>query len=516
MSQDLWSSYSARTCQVNLSESESSLSSVGDAVADQCQIVTELAQSWAEIDSATTVHRQDTAAPSSSTSYVSEPGRIHASPERFPLVPLEAVARQPAEFGFVEVYEDAVVAHRSSSSHNGHPRSRIGGLRYARKDMIFREAKLCECGSSLLSGFTPKSTASILQRLDQEGAEEVGRLHMAELALSPTGRNEWLGPGKNPWDVTRVSGGSSSGSGISVATRAVDFSLGTDTGGSVRLPAAACGVTGLKPTNGLLPLDGVLPLSPTLDCLGILAPTARTIAAVFERLIATNADALLKPEAGPPTVRFATLDDTDPVDPPMRDAALRLKSILLKLGYAIDDCPAPELDSMGKIASLIMSAEAASVWIDELRSEPRRFHLEIRRRIERGTLVPAPIYLKARRARCALLNSFLTRYIPPATILVIPTTPGEAPTIASSLDGTPETLETRFHNYSYWTRGINYLGLPAISIPIGFGPNGLPLGMQLIGRPFADRAVLRAAIAIQDATAWHLKLPPCLTRGLYG
>lgn len=536
MSKEWWAEFARSASDVELSPREEGDDTLVSSVLAQSAVVRSLPLDWADTPLGTIEWAPSDGDPAPGPAALTDYAGSFDPDRTAQVRPLAEVAAAPELHGFVEVYADATAPTGPSgqASEQGlagqEPAGPLSGLVYARKDMFFRAGRLTECGSPLLEGHSSTVTASALQRVDRAGAKEVGRLHMAELALSPTGRNNWLGPGRNPWDRAHVSGGSSSGSGIAAATRAVHFTLGSDTGGSVRIPAAACGVTGFKPTHGVLPLDASMPLSPTLDCLGILAPAARTVSAVFEVLTAASSgppssegvasrstDAPSRPGTqgrglgpGPtPTILVPDLTDVDEllVEDSARAALDAVAGAFAASGFEVRRTTAPDLGTLGTVASLITASEAASIWGDHLSDVPDDFYLEIRRRIERGTLVPAPVYARALRLRRGATRSFVDAHLPPSSLLLLPTTPGEAPTVASSLDGTPAELEQRFGRFSYWTRAINYLGLPAVSIPAGLGPSGLPIGVQLVGRPFADRLLLTTAVQLQEVTSWHTLAP---------
>ncbi len=385
----------------------------------------------------------------------------------------------------------------------------LAGALYARKDCFARQDKLMECGSGIREGRLAATTSPIISALDSMGAIDMGRLHMSELAMSPMGRNDYLGAGRNPWDPSRVSGGSSSGSAIAVAQRLVHFSLGTDTGGSVRLPAAACGVSGFKPTNGILSTDQVMPLAPSLDAVGILAPRAEEISIVFRNLAAGNqvGHADSAGSAGAKTVVAPVLEPGPLSDESVVSSFEGTIDVLKGLGLNVQRTTAPDLGILNQAAMLIMGAEGAACFESDLRKHAGRFNPEIRRRLERGLLCPATVYYRALRARPRLLAEFLSSLIPADAVLLLPTLPYEAPLIEENTTGTAVQREERFANFSYWARPVNYLGLPAISVPMGFGPNGLPLGAQFIGRPFQDYKILEIARLYQNVTSWHESTP---------
>jgi aspartyl-tRNA(Asn)/glutamyl-tRNA(Gln) amidotransferase subunit A len=397
----------------------------------------------------------------------------------------------------------------------------LHGIPIAHKDMFYRAGELSECGSRILQGFTPAVTATVLTRLDQAGAIDLGALHMAEFALSPTGFNAHLGHGRNPWSREHVTGGSSSGSGVVTAARQVCAALGSDTGGSVRIPAVACGVTGLKPTQHLVSVHGVMPLAPSLDCVGFLAQTARDCARLLSAVsgpdvhdpscLATDAQDY---ESGIELQLGAETCIAVPEFPPEAPLSVELRAMLddavqvLRLaGASIRRVPLPDLSELGALASLVLGSEAASIHRSWLASRPDEYGTQVRRRIERGLLYPATRYVDALRLRPILLRRFLNQCLPASQALLLPVLPYAVPGIEETTRGTEAEIEARFGGFSYWTRAINYLGLPALALPAGFTGNGLPNGFQLVGRPLSEAALLRIGHQYQCYTDWHRRIP---------
>ncbi|WP_017233435.1 amidase [Pandoraea sp. B-6] len=398
------------------------------------------------------------------------------------------------------------------------PNSRVLGATLAHKDMFFRAGELTECGSRILAGNRPLHTATVLARLDAAGAVDLGALHMAEFAMSPTGFNAHLGHGCNAWSPEHVSGGSSSGSGVAVARGLAFAALGSDTGGSVRIPAAVNGVTGIKPTQHAVSTYGVMPLSPSLDCVGVLARTAVDAAAVLETVWGPDANdphclvsqardfttALAQPLSERDVVAVPEFDTTAPISDEIRAAVARVTQALEACGATIRKVALPDLREAGALATLVLGAEAASIhgqWLRERRDE---YGEQVLRRLERGLLYPATRYVDALRLRAGYTQSFVERYLTGAQALLLPTLPYAVPTIAETLDGDADEIERRFGDFSYWTRGINYLGLPAVAVPAGRTQNGLPTGVQLIGRAWHEDTLLRLAHQLQQHTDWHL------------
>ncbi|OLL27419.1 hypothetical protein BTH42_32990 [Burkholderia sp. SRS-W-2-2016] len=439
---------------------------------------------------------------------------------------IEAALREAAQAGprggFVRLREEAALAQAHAVDRRiaqGVQKNRLQGAPLAHKDMFFRAGELSECGSRILAGHRPAQTATVLQRLDAAGAIDLGALHMAEFAMSPTGFNAHLGHGRNAWSDEHVSGGSSSGSGIAVARGLVAGALGSDTGGSVRIPAAVNGVTGIKPTQHAISVRGVMPLSPSLDCVGVLARTAQDAAALLQAIWAADPTdpqclatgprdfetAIERPLTRDDTIAIPAFSEDAPVSDEVRAAVRRVADALASCGATLREVPMPDLREAGALATLVLGAEAASIhakWLRECRAE---YGEQVLRRLERGLLYPATRYVDALRLRAASMTRFVDQYLGGgAQALLLPTLPYAVPTIADTLDGDADEIERRFGNFSYWTRGINYLGLPGLSVPAGKSGNGMPIGVQLIGRPWSEDALLRVAHQLQRHTDWHL------------
>lgn len=438
---------------------------------------------------------------------------------------LKAIEATNGRFnGFVRVQRDQALELARRLDHQQQAQGgwgRLQGVPLAHKDMFFQSGELAECGSRILAGFRPDHTATVMKRLAQAGAVDLGALHMAEFAMSPTGFNAHLGHGRNPWSDDHVSGGSSSGSGAAVGGRFVFGALGSDTGGSVRLPAAACGVTGIKPTQHAVSTYGVMPLSPSLDCVGFLAQTARDCARLLSVVSGPDEDdpACLATRARdyevgldrPLTIGDVVLVPRFPSDAPLSDDVRSLieqaAEDLARAGARIRRTELPDLSEAGGLAALVLGVEAASIHGQWLARRPDDYGDQVRRRIQRGLLYPAVRYVDALRLRAQYQARFLRDHLEGGHALLLPTLPCAVPTIQETLTGSESDIEARFGGFSYWTRGINYLGLPALALPVGFTSNGLPNGMQLVGRPFDEATLLRIGHQFQQYTRWHCASP---------
>ena len=403
----------------------------------------------------------------------------------------------------------------------GRKAGRLHGVPLAHKDLFYRKGKVVACGSKIRRDFVADSTATALQRLEKEGAVTIGALHMAEFAFSPTGYNEHYGHARNPWNPAHVPGGSSSGSGAAVAAGIVFGSLGTDTGGSLRHPAAMCGLTGLKPTLTRVSRAGVMPLSHSLDCVGPLARSARDCARLMEAIAGADAadptaarravpryEALLDGNAKGLRVAVPRAYYYDPVVPEIKKSLDESLAALRAIGASVVEVDVPDMGLINTLGHVLMAVEAATIhrrWLATRRDE---YADQVRSRIEPGLFYPATRYCEALGMRASLTREFLDKALKDADVLHLPAIPIPVPTIEETTRGNAADVARVIGTVGHCTRGINYLGLPAISVPCGFDSRGLPVAFQLVGRPFAEARLLRAADAYQRVTDWHKRMPP--------
>jgi aspartyl-tRNA(Asn)/glutamyl-tRNA(Gln) amidotransferase subunit A len=403
----------------------------------------------------------------------------------------------------------------------GRRRGPLHGIPLAHKDMYFRRGRVSGCGSRINARFVPQVTATALERLDAAGALDLGRLNMVEFAYGPTGHNEITGPVRNPWNPAHVTGGSSSGSGSSVAARLVYGALGSDTGGSIRFPAACCGLFGPKPTYGRVSRYGAMPLSFSLDHVGPLARTVTDGALLLQAIAGHDPkDATTRAravpdytagiEGGAKGLRIAVPTNYfyDRIEPEVERLVRASLDLYRKLGAEIVPVEAPGIENANELTSLIIGAEAAayhSRWLATRRGDYGKQTLS---RLLGGLMVPATRYLEAQSLRGVMLKAFVAAVFDRADVLHVPMLPIPVPTIEETdLGAGPGYLElmTLFGRNS---RVFNYLGLPAFSVPCGFTAGGLPASFQLVGRPFAEAQLFRAARAYERETAWSKTAPP--------
>jgi aspartyl-tRNA(Asn)/glutamyl-tRNA(Gln) amidotransferase subunit A len=400
----------------------------------------------------------------------------------------------------------------------------LHGVPLAHKDMYYQAGKLSTCGSAIRADYRPAITAKVIEKLTAAGAYTFGGLNMAEFAQNPTGHNKTFGDAHNPWNPPYITGGSSSGSGVSVAARYNYAALGSDTGGSIRLPAAACGVTGIKPTQTRVSRYGVMPLSFSCDNVGPLCRTALDCARIMtliagrdprdptsSHLPVPDYEAALDGDlrglrVGVPTNYF--LDDADaPVVQAMEEALM----VLAERGAVVHRLALPQMDAVSACVGIISRVEGATIHAQWMRTRAADYGVHISGRMYPGYAIPATYYVEALSRRGPILKAFAADVFAKVDVLVTPTIRTCLPTLAETdIDHGPPGTEHRFLAVSANTRPFNYLGLPAVSAPCGLDPNGCPIGLQIAGRPFAEARVLKAADAYQRDTDWHRRRPPAL------
>ena len=435
---------------------------------------------------------------------------------------LERIARwQPALNAFVRVEaEDALVAAKTADralARRG-AKGPLHGVPLAHKDMYYSAGKPAGCGSKLREGWIAPVTSTAIVRLEAAGSFRLGALHMSEFAYSPTGHNSYLGPAHNPWDASRITGGSSSGSGAAVAARLTHAALGSDTGGSIRLPAHFCGVTGFKPTYGRVSRANALPLSFTLDTVGPLAQTAEDCALITALIAgpdpldpttagapAWNAKAAKRSpkglKIGVPT-RFY-VDDLEPDVAAALDAAL---AAFTRLGAKIVKVELPDQTALSAAALIVLAVEATSAHAPWLRTRAADYGPQVRNRLENGLAYSAIEYLEALRWRAPALAAHLGA-LGDVDVVIAPASRLVAPTIEETDVGGGPDADAAIQAVTRFMRPVNYLGLPTLVVPAGQSRQGLPIGLQLIGRPFGDETLIALGAAFQNATDHHRRMP---------
>jgi len=429
---------------------------------------------------------------------------------------------------------DAAKADQSLAAGKGGP---LTGLPMAHKDIFCTDGVLTTCASRMLSNFVAPYDATVVQRLKQAGMVMLGKTNMDEFAMGSSNETSWYGPVKNPWDLKKVPGGSSGGSAAAVAARLAPIATATDTGGSIRQPAALTSLTGIKPTYGRVSRYGMIAFASSLDQGGVLALSARDAAMMlqamsgFDERDSTSVDApvpdycatLDQPLAGLKIGLVKEFFDKGldaANDKLMRDAL----AVYEKLGAKLIDVSLPNLPLSVPTYYVVAPAECSSnlsrfdgvrfgyscenpkdLMDLYTRSRGEGFGAEVKRRIMTGTYVLSAgyydaYYLQAQKVRRLITDDF-ERAFKQVDVLMCPTSPTPAFDLGAKVDD-PITMYLN----DIYTIGANLAGLPAMSIPCGF-LNNLPVGLQLIGGHFAEAKLLNAAHVFQRETEWHKKVP---------
>ena len=433
---------------------------------------------------------------------------------------------QPRTNAFLRLHEEKALEQARAMDRElaaGKRRGPLHGVPMAHKDMYYRMGELSTGGSAIRRDWVAPVTATVLQKLDAAGVVELGFLNMAEFAAGPTGHNVHHGHCRNPWDSSRVTGGSSSGSGASVAARMVYGALGSDTGGSIRLPASACGVVGMKATYGRVSRAGAVARSWSLDHVGPLTRTVRDNARMLGVLAGHDPDdstssekpvpdyeALL--EGGVSGLRIGLAlpnDGPAALDDQVGAAVQAAADALGRLGAKVTAAKLPDFTALYRAAEVMVKCEAAAMHRPWMEKTPELYANQVRTRMEAGFFIPATQYIDALRLRAHFVKEFLALAMDGVDVVMLPAIPFPIPTIEETdteTKGGPAVLKM-VASFTGLTRPFNTLGLPALSVPCGFDGNGAPIGLQLIGRPFDEALLYRIGHAYQGATDHHKKVP---------
>ncbi len=401
------------------------------------------------------------------------------------------------------------------------PRGPLHGIPLAHKDIAVTKDIKTTCGSKVLENYVPDYDATVIERLHAAGASLLGKLNMHEFAtLVPS---PYFGPTQNPWQPGYNPGGSSSGSGAAVAAGLCAGALGTDTGGSIRIPAAYCGIVGLKATHGRISLHGVIPLAWSLDHIGPMTRTVKDAALMLQALAGYDqrdpvsqdvpVDDYITPlngevqglRLGVPTQFFP-----DVTDPEMRQAFEAAVDVLAGLGASIRDVSTPDLEQAWDTVQTIINGEA-NVWHEPyLRSQGDDYAPQVRKFLERGQPTLATDYIKAQQAKARLRQDMLAACADVDALL----TPG-ALTPPQPLGVHSVMIENRevplLRAIVSATSPFTLTGQPALTVPCGRSLAGLPLALQIVGKPFDEATVLRIGHAYEIHTAWHSQFPELST-----
>ena len=443
--------------------------------------------------------------------------RREISPVELTLAHLERIeALNPRLNCFITVTPEMALQQAGEAEkailHGGH-RGPLHGIPIALKDLYETRGVLTTGGSKFFAEQVPAEDSFVVKRLAEAGTISLGKLNMHEIALGVTSNNPHYGACRNPWDLQRIPGGSSGGSGAALAAGLCMGSMGSDTGGSIRIPASLCGVVGLKPTYGRVSLRGVIPLSWSLDHAGPMARCVEDAAILLQAVAGYD-------PADPASVDVPVGDYTSLLEKGVRgwrvaladgeyfrvadstiwEAVQSAARVFEAAGAKVEPVELPDARQAAQANLLIILSEAAAFHKERLESRPEDFGADISQRLQLGAAASSTDLALARRAQAELRRRF-ELFFSDYDILLVPTTPIPAPYIEGQ-DAIEQALRlTRF------TAPFNLTGLPALSLPCGFSPEGLPIGLQIVSRPWAEETVLQAAYAYERATDWHMHGP---------
>jgi aspartyl-tRNA(Asn)/glutamyl-tRNA(Gln) amidotransferase subunit A len=433
-------------------------------------------------------------------------------------------ALDPALRAYITVCGDAALdAARAAEGAlmAGRPLGPLHGVPYALKDLYDTAGVRTTGGSRIYADRVPAADATVVRRLAEAGAIVLGKLNMVEFAYGPEGLNPHYGHARNPWGgaTHRLTGGSSSGSGTAVAAGLAPGALGSDTGGSIRIPASLCGITGLKPTYGRVSRAGVLPLAWSMDHVGPMTRTAADSALMLGAMAGYDPadpstsvlpvpDYLAALTGSVKGLRVGLLRRffLDGAAPAVQAAVEAAAATLSAAGAVVDEVALERMGLAGAGSLAVVGAEALAYHAELLRTRAAEYDPDVARRLRVSAYISGLHYVRAQQAR-ALVRDEIDAALARRDILLAPATPMPAPALderqVTLADGVADVRSALLR----FTRPFNFSGHPACAVPCGFTEGGLPIGMQLVGRPFDEVTVLRAADAFQRLTDFHARRP---------
>jgi aspartyl-tRNA(Asn)/glutamyl-tRNA(Gln) amidotransferase subunit A len=453
-------------------------------------------------------------------------------------------ALEPSLHAFLHLAADQALAQAEAADRSrGTEKDRdqpLLGLPLAVKDVLSVEGLPCTCGSKILEGFVPPFTATAVLRLQAAGVVVVGKTNTDEFAMGSSTENSAYGVTHNPWDPSRVPGGSSGGSAAAVAARYVPAALGTDTGGSVRQPASFCGVTGLKPTYGRVSRYGLIAYGSSLDTVGAFGRSAQDVAAVFSVMAGRDPLDATSAEVPLPEIGFDETNGSAPlkglrigvpkeyfiagIQPAVEEKVRAAIESMQSLGAEILEISLPHTEYALPVYYIIAPAEASanlarfdgirygprvegeSMWDIFYKTRGQKFGPEVERRIMLGTYALSAGYYEAYYGQAQKVRTLIKRDFEQAFEQVDAIACPVAPTTAFPI-GAHGDDPLAMYLEDIFTLPANLAGVPGLSFPVGFDADGLPVGMQLMGRHFDEATLFRMTHAYQQVTDWHTRQP---------
>lgn len=389
----------------------------------------------------------------------------------------------------------------------GHDRGPLHGIPIAHKDLVMTRGIRTTAGSKIFSDFIPTEDAEVATKLTAAGAVTIGKTGLHELAYGITSTNPHFGAIHNPWDLNRIPGGSSGGSGAAVSAQLVFMATGTDTGGSIRIPSSFCGTVGLKPTYERVSRRGVLPLGLTLDHIGPMTRTVRDAAISFNAMAVHPATYVPPKQVDVKDLRIGLPQNyyLDRLDPEVAAAVRNSVQSAAALGARIVDIKVPDIDAINVVGRVLLLVEAVS----NLRPYLDRradFGPDVLALLDQGRLIAAADYADVQRLRRIQIREF-SKLWTQVDCIFTPSTPTPAPQIGQTTMQVGDTTEDVRLATTRFMRAINVLGIPSLAMPCGFTNSGLPIGLQILGAPRQEELILKIGAALEDALSLTARVP---------
>ncbi len=429
-------------------------------------------------------------------------------------------------------FDGAIDRARQSESEiqRGNYRGALHGIPIALKDLYETRGVRTTAGSKFFRDNVPDTDCAVVEKLNAAGAILLGKLNLHEIALGVTNDNPHFGAARNPWNTDCITGGSSGGSGAALAAELCLGSLGTDTGGSIRIPSSLCGVVGLKPTYGRVSTRGVIPLSWNLDHAGPMARRVRDVALLLQVIAGYDpndpysvdvpvddyVENLAKAQSvlsgakrsrrissqglSGLRVAFANQGHFAEGDPQVLNAVRNAATVFEKLGARVEPVEIEIATDLARANGTMTTSDGAAFHRERMQAHPEDFGADVLARLTIGANATSTDYILARRTQ-SLARRWFENFFQTYDILLTPSTPAPAPIRGSADAVETARLLTRF------TAPFNLTGLPALSVPCGFTQSGLPIGLQIVSRHWSEAKVLQAGLAYEQATEWHNQRP---------